>query len=531
MILAAIAALFSCAKENPATDSQTNETFTVELFASAPSQEDTLSPASASTRTTLVDGNGSKFVHWSKGDAIKVLFFPHCISHEIYSGLSGVFHSYFTEESSKGAFFKITDWSWKSNGIDLSPAGGKIAPGGIAVYPHTATAISDKILGFKPNSIVSEVSFDLPSTQKAIKNNIESGLNFSYARIDATSFKNTIDYGSSTKLSFNNACAMIEVTMPKSFGSKKVTSISIKSNSDGALTGKGKVNLGNWNDYGTENIIPEDFSVSISNGSDVNLSNPEGFEAGEKYYFVVWPGVHSTGLTIQFNAEDGTFATKTTKPVELTASQIKPYTISSNLEFQEKPKYNYYYADGTQGNEIRSDIVGVIIFHGNPKEKMNDSSLPDQYCNGIAISLKSVNTVFNNTKLTSANFSSPLKHNDINSLKACNIGGYTIKNKWTEKSVSLKIYDAGYPNLPDNTSGWYLPVINEWTYICEMLDEINTNLSAIGGDNLVKNTSYWMPFLYGSFCWCVKIDTNPQYTKYEYNYTSNSNYTRPIFAF
>ena len=69
IFFAAIAAFFSCSKENPVNEIPAEETFSVELFASAPSGD-------ADTKTTLVDGDGTKFVHWSKGDAIKVLFFP-----------------------------------------------------------------------------------------------------------------------------------------------------------------------------------------------------------------------------------------------------------------------------------------------------------------------------------------------------------------------------------------------------------------------------------------------------------------------
>ena len=67
VFFAALAALFSCAKENPVVETPAEETFSVELFASAPAED-------AETKTTLVEGG--KFVHWSKGDAIKVWFFP-----------------------------------------------------------------------------------------------------------------------------------------------------------------------------------------------------------------------------------------------------------------------------------------------------------------------------------------------------------------------------------------------------------------------------------------------------------------------
>ena len=91
LVLAALAAIISCSKENNPTDNYTAETFTVELTASAPSVNNGngAAPASAMTKTTLVDAQNSKLVHWSKGDAIKLLFFPGRHDNSI-TGPSGV---------------------------------------------------------------------------------------------------------------------------------------------------------------------------------------------------------------------------------------------------------------------------------------------------------------------------------------------------------------------------------------------------------------------------------------------------------
>ena len=327
ILFAALAALFSCTKETPVSpEIPPQETYSVTLTAVAPTAGD-------DTKTTLVEGG--KFVHWSKGDAIKVLFFPDCTSHDNYLGPNGVFQSYFTEENSKEAFFRIENWSWKSSEIDTSPGTGKLMDVGIAVYPHTATAVSNKVGGFgSQNAIESEVSFELPAVQNAVKNNIENGLNFSYALISASGLAETINSGGETNLSFKNACAMIELTMPQSFNGKKVTSISVISNDGVALTGKGNVNLGNKNLSSTQNIIPSPFEVIVSGDSGVELSNPEGFEPGQKYYAVVWPGSHPSGLTIQFTAEDGSVASKTTQSVDFAASRVRPYVFKNALEFK-----------------------------------------------------------------------------------------------------------------------------------------------------------------------------------------------------
>ena len=88
IFFAALAALFSCAKENPVVETPAEETFSVELFASAPTED-------ADTKTTLVEGG--KFVHWSKGDAIKVLFFPNHKRNATFTAPSGVFTSHFDD--------------------------------------------------------------------------------------------------------------------------------------------------------------------------------------------------------------------------------------------------------------------------------------------------------------------------------------------------------------------------------------------------------------------------------------------------
>ena len=71
ILFAALAALFSCSKENavsPETSSQ--ETYSFSLTALAPNH-------GVDVRTTLVGDGDNKLVHWTNGDAIKLLFFAH----------------------------------------------------------------------------------------------------------------------------------------------------------------------------------------------------------------------------------------------------------------------------------------------------------------------------------------------------------------------------------------------------------------------------------------------------------------------
>ena len=490
---AALAAVLSCSKENPVDNyNPADDTYSVTLTASAPG---------ADTKTTLVDGDNNKFVHWSNGDAIKVLFFPHCVSNDLYSGPSGVFYSHFDDSHSKEASFRIEGWSWKSGSLDLSGTG-LLADYGIAVYPHTATAVSDKILGFKPNSVVTEVSFLLPSLQNAVNGNIESGLNFSYASVDKSSMIKTINYGSETKLSFKNACAMIELTMPNSFGGKKVTSISIISNDNVPLAGNGKVNMLNWNDYGTQNIVPDPLSVTITDASNVTLTRSTGFDAGETYYAVVWPGSHPSGLTIEFEAEDGSIATRTTKKVELTASRIKPYNFVGEMEFKDPilanpPKVgDFFYSNGTFSTDLDNSktVVGVVFYVGDPTE--DDSTLKKDYpgcTHGLVVGLEEKTGTCIGTKKASWEVSGFMT----------TIGSrYKGGVQRVEPAASLK---TGYNNTkafksvdPDapaltycsemvnvsNASSWFMVTIAECDAIRANLNVVNSSMEKIGRTKL-----------------------------------------------
>ena len=275
IFFAALAALLSCTKENPSNYNPVDGTYTVTLSASAPN---------ADTKTTLVDGEGNKIVHWSKGDAIKVLFFPKHNVNASFSGSNGVFTSHFDEDASASAYFRCDSWSWGStvsqNGVSYS-----LNEIGIALYPSTATATSHKPSG-NPKACDTDVSFVLPSNQTAVKDNIESNLNFSYATVGLSKFQNTISNGAKTDLEFNNACAMIELTMPATLD-KKVTSISIVSNNDIPLTGKGVATMSYYKNEIDSNPNVNDgadhiFKPEISEGAGVILNNANGFEAGAK---------------------------------------------------------------------------------------------------------------------------------------------------------------------------------------------------------------------------------------------------------
>ena len=520
IFFAALAALFSCAKENPVVETPAEETFSVELFASAPAED-------ADTKTTLVEGG--KFVLWSKGDAIKVLFFPDHTNSNTFNGPRSEFQSDFETETSEKAYFKTNSWSW---GFGSDVVSNRLMKTGIAVYPSTAEATSNKTADGSGSANETELSFTLPDAQNAINGNIESGLNFSYAMVGRDGFKSAIESNSAMGLTFKNACALISLTMPSSF-EKEVTSITISSNNEVALTGKGNVDM---NYYKDEIVSPFHVTPEVTETSHtVTLAKADGsaLEAGATYFAVVWPGAHE-GLTISFNAADGTVASKSTKAVTLTASKVKPYTFSSALSFETPgPKeYDYIYADGSMGNDVRNDIVGVVIFHGNPKTQFNDSQLPDQFCNGLAISVSSRKCAWNSSSITvpsSVNVSGA-----TSAIADFSIGGYTATQAFGANNYT--VFDNG--TAPAGTSGWYLGAANEWKYILANKDKINKLLEGVGDaiNPSQKSEAFWLPYFYSTRAAIVYISGGAPYFYYEQYYyrpdlSSYCYYARPIFAF
>ena len=518
LFFAALAALFSCAKENPVV-APVEETFSVTLSADA--------PTTADTKTTLVDGGN--YVHWSKGDAIKVQFFANTQQSQDVTGSNGVFTSYFTEDASASANFRNEAWSW--GGITEWNYTSRLKSKGIALYPHTVVSSSESKSG--NTSATSEISFTLPSEQTAINGNIESGLNFSYAEVNRDAFWNLVNKKGSVNLEFNNACALIQLTMPASLNGKELDYIAISSNSNVSLTGKGNVDLtaGQTEVASPFHVTPEVTPESAT----VKLMAP--ISAGETYYAVVWPGVHNDGLTLSFCATDGTTATVTTKAVELKASHVKPYKISSTLDFVSAQRdYKYYYANGEMGddpNPTGTSVAGVIIYHGNPKEQFNDPNLPDTYCHGLAISVSSRKCAWNSTQLSSIPASVKLS-GSTSAIADFSMGGYTATQAFGANNYT--VFDNG--TAPAGTSGWYLGAANEWKYILANKDKINSLLEGVGDaiNPTLKADAFWLPYFYSTRAAIVYISGGAPYFYYEQyyyypTYPSYCYYARPIFAF
>lgn len=516
-LFAALAAVLSCSKENPNNYNPVDGTYSVTLSAFAPG---------ADTKTTLVDGEGTKFVHWSKGDAIKVLFFPDHTNSNTFNGPAAEFKSEFETETSDKANFRNTSWSW---GFGSDVVSNRLMKNGIAVYPSTAEVTSNKTESGSGSANNTELSFTLPDAQKAINGNIESGLNFSYAMVGRDGFKSAVDNKSAMNLTFCNACALIQLTMPSEF-EKDVTSITISSNNEVALTGKGNVDMNYYKDVilSPFHVTPEVTETSHT----VTLARADGapLEAGATYFAVVWPGAHE-GLTISFNAADATVATKSTKAVTLTASHVKPYTFNKGLVFESAaPKeYDYIYADGSMGNDP-ANAVAVIFYNGKPQDI--DPTVPSEYSKGLAISLKAYDVKWHTAK--PSNYDSSLKYGNQNDLKASLVGGYEAKTKW--QSHNLVLYTSNYGTRPVGASEWYHGTHKEWNCIFASLTKINEKLAAVNGAQSIPTTGskgYWIPFFTGVYAWTVYWNgREAAYTSVQwYTSTGQCNGARPIFAF
>lgn len=536
ILFAALAALFSCTKENavsPETPSQ--ETYSVTLTAVAPT-------ASDDTKTTLVEGG--KFVHWSKGDAIKVMFAAQLYysgstvvnGSDVFDSPGQVLTSYFEEDAAQEAQFRIDDFKiYGSNKKWYKQTG-------IALYPSSATASSKK----NGYIIETNVFYSLPNEQTAVKDNIESNLNFAYADVDLYEFTGN----SMPELQFKNACSLIKLTMPQSFNDKNVVSVTIESNDASYLSGKGTVDFDKF---------PGEFKVSVAGDSKnpgVTLVSETGFEAGASYYAVVWPGEHS-GLTFTFTADDGATATVTTsKAVNLQASHVKPYTFNSALQFEEAESWvyyapgegtgKYYYDNGTIGDNpapMDRTILGVVFYNGNPRN--NDTALPAHCTHGLAIRVKNKSSVKWNSSTLSKNGSGDnYFYNNSKLTLGTSAWGYDIKEEWSRVYPSaLTLYTTDYSidssDLTlDSTSGWYHGGTQEWGMINDNKDSIEAALSECEGDAL-PTSGCWLPIVRNHY------NYQEAYEVYYYTWNgsttfycastkaglTNSKIARPIFAF
>ena len=304
LFFAAVAALASCAKENPVIENPVSEP-----------QEVTIEAVAATTKTQLVDGTN---VQWTPGDKIKMCF--DVKNWQNSCSWTGVEFENNGESVSESAFF--------TGSVDVNIA----QDYGFVVYPTTFKFESRT--GSNSANFTTTISHVLPSAQPAVENTFASDLNLSYAPVTKKQVTNNISYKNPIEVTFKNMCALIKVNLPAE--NYNVKEILVESASKG-LTGEYSML---WEATSTKQTLK--LNSFKSEVKEVAIANEDGsnLTPGASYYAVVWPGQHN-GLTFTFTDEKGLVCVKNlNKTVNCEVGKITEINVKS-LEFKEaEPELN-----------------------------------------------------------------------------------------------------------------------------------------------------------------------------------------------
>lgn len=316
--------MISRTKENPADNTPSIEYQTIRFEAAAPYAED-----NDAIKTTLVDGN---LVHWSNGDQVKVGFFPTTNKQNTIVSCVGTFTATFDQATSASAYFSTDSWTWISNGETIN--NDRYRDNGLAVYPSSATIYSKRSGSW--GYADTEVSYDLPSEQIAVLNSFQSGVNFSYAKVNKADF-----IANKASLSFINACALLKITLPST--AADVKSIAVSSKNNVALSGKFEIPSNKESGYNDDpwatGYANSDGTITfqaVEGNPSVSIVAPEGetLQPGGTYYVVVWPGTHGSGLDFEFtNSEGATCKKSLTSSVSFTRAKVERFNFVNNIDF------------------------------------------------------------------------------------------------------------------------------------------------------------------------------------------------------
>ena len=300
MFFAAVAALASCAKENPVIENPVSE-----------AQEVTIEAVAATTKTQLVDGTN---VQWTPGDKIKMCFdVKTWVSNNVWTGVEFQNNG---ESVSESAFF--------TGSVDVN----NVQDYGFVVYPTTFKFDSRTSGGYGEN-YTTTISHVLPSAQPAVENTFASDLNLSYAPVTKKQVTNNISSKTPIEVTFQNMCALIKVNLPAE--DYNIKEILVESASKG-LTGEYSML---WEATSTKQTLK--LNSFESEVKEVAIANEDGsnLTPGASYYAVVWPGQHS-GLTFTFTDENGLVCVKNLKnTVDCKVGEITEINVTSSLEFKE----------------------------------------------------------------------------------------------------------------------------------------------------------------------------------------------------
>ena len=297
---AAIAALASCAKENPVIENPVSEP-----------QEVTIQAVAPSTKTQLVDGTD---VQWTPGDKIKMCF--EVKNWQNSCSWTGVEFENSGEVVSESASF--------TGDVNINKI--NVQDYGFVVYP-TSFKFESRT-GSNSANYTTTISHELPSVQPAVDNTFASDLNLSYAPVTKKQVSDNISSKAPIKVTFKNMCALIKVTLPAE--NYNVKEILVESASEG-LTGEYSMlweAASNKQTLKLNSFKSEVKEVAIANEDGSNLT------PGASYYAVVWPGQHS-GLTFTFTDENGLVCVKNlNSTVNCEVGKITEINVKS-FEFKE----------------------------------------------------------------------------------------------------------------------------------------------------------------------------------------------------
>ena len=299
LFFAAIAALASCAKENPVIENPVSEPREVTIQAVAPS-----------TKTKLVDGTD---VQWTPGDKIKLCFdVKTWYSNNVWTGVE--FENLGEVVSESATFMGSVD---VNNVLDY----------GFVVYP-TSFKFDSRTSGAYGENYTTNISYELPSDQPAVEGTFANNLNLSYAPVTKKQVSDNISSKTPIEVTFKNMCALIKFILPAE--NYNVKEILVESASKG-LTGEYSMI---WEATSSKQTLK--LNSFISEVKEVAIANEDGsnLTPGASYYAVVWPGQHS-GLTFTFTDDKGLECVKDlSKTVNCEVGKITEINVKT-LTFKE----------------------------------------------------------------------------------------------------------------------------------------------------------------------------------------------------
>ena len=313
-----------------------------------------------------------------------------------------------------------------------------------------------------------------------------------------------------------------------------------------------KINSAPYNDDGTQSystdaklggpiayhLSKNKKGIVPNNGENIIFSKEDGsnlLSGDDIHYYIAIPSVGMYDLQLVVRDANGKVLQKLVKSGKFTPAANNIYDLGLIEPMPPAKVGDYVYSDGSYSTNLNTskEVVGVVFYAGNPKDRFNDPDLPGKYGNGLAVSIKTYSTLWNNSKPSVSNTLLKVSFSNLGSHDTC---GYTIKNLWNSEGISLNVYNYNYGTLSENTSGWYLGTLKEWTCIFENITAVNNTLANVSGSVSVDPTStypYVLPLYSGTANFQVyrKSNGSTGYQSCSYNITSYQQTVRPIFAF